>query len=197
MKAPCVMAIFLSVLSIAVPNANSETIEISGRSFAAIAYSPSTGKYGYSYNLTSRAAAEKAAIEKCPVADARIVTWVNRGFIALALGADKSCWGVGWSWGNGASNTKAKNYAVDDCKKRTTGVEVAIALSSDGQYVWDRLEHTIVIDKNGNVTDGHGTPLAPNASPATSASPADNRSQSTPLPRSSPSGTTANGFPNG
>ena len=187
-------AVAFFVLSAAFVAAEDKTIEISGRSFAAIAYSPSTGKYGYSYNLRSRAAAEQAALQKCEAADARIVTWVNKGFIALALGSDKSCWGVGWSWGSGASNTKAKDFALDDCKKRTSGVQVAIALSSDGQYIWDRLEHTIVIDKNGNIHDGHGKPLLPSPSPG---SPATDGQGRPPLPNPSPSGTTANGFPNG
>ena len=48
------------------------TIEISGNSFAAIAYSPATGKYGYVTDERSRAAAEKGALEKCGAEDVRI-----------------------------------------------------------------------------------------------------------------------------
>ena len=170
MKTICVATV-LALVSGALAFAEDHTIEISGRSYAAIAYSPATGKYGYSYNLRSRAAAEKVALEKCGAEDARIVTWVNKGFIALALGSDKSCWGVGWSYGNGSSNTAAKNYALDDCRKRATDAHIALALSSDGQYIWDVLEHTIILDKDGNIRDGHGnliTPTpAPGASPAT------------------------------
>src|SRR5947199_10838755 len=66
--------------------------------FAAIAYSPSTGKYGYSYNYASRSAAEKVALQHLPQPDARIVCWVQAGFCALALGDDKSEFGVGWSY---------------------------------------------------------------------------------------------------
>ena len=170
MKTVCVATV-LALVSGALACAEDHTIQISGHSYAAIAYSPATGKYGYSYDLRSRAAAEKVALEKCDAADARIVTWVNKGFIALALGSDKSCWGVGWSYGNGCSNTAAKDYALDDCKKRTSDVHIALALSSDGQYIWDALEHTIVIDKDGNIRDGRGnlitpTPV-PGASPAT------------------------------
>jgi hypothetical protein len=163
------LVILLIVVSAGLSLAQDKTITINGLSYAAIAYSPSTGKYGYSCNLRSRALAEKIALEKCDAEDARIVTWVNKGFVALAVGSDKSCWGVGWSYGNGASNTKAKDFALEDCKKRTTDVHIAIALSSDGQYIWDALEHTIVIDKDGNIHDGHGRPLFPSPSPSASA----------------------------
>jgi hypothetical protein len=44
---------------------------------------------------------------------------------------------VGWSYGSGSSNDTAKDYALDDCKTRTTGVYIAVCLSSDGQYIWD------------------------------------------------------------
>jgi hypothetical protein len=199
MKAPYVAAILIGIV-IAIANAgDNKTISISRGTYAAIAYSPATGKYGYSYNLHSRAAAEKAAMEKCPEADARVVTWVNRGFVALALGNDKSCWGVGWSYGNGASTAVAKDYALEDCKKRTSGAMIALVMASDGQHVWDRLDHEIVIDKDGNVTDGHGRSLLPSPSPgaSASASPAEDRAQPLVRPKPSPSGTTSNGFPNG
>jgi uncharacterized protein DUF4189 len=200
MKTPGVAIIFIGfAIAIAFAGEN-QTISISRGTYAAIAYSPSTGKYGYSYNLRSRAAAEKTALEKCPEADARIVTWVNRGFVALALGNDKSCWGVGWSYGNGASTAVAKDYALEDCKKRTSGAMIALVMASDGQHVWDRLDHEIVIDKNGNVTDGHGRSLLPSPSPgaSVSASPVNTDDRPQPArPRPAPSGTTANGFPNG
>lgn len=153
------------VLLVRVVGADDKTIHISGQSHAAIAYSPATGKFGYSYNLPSRRAAERMALQKCEADDARIVGWVSKGFLALALGSDKSCWGVGWSYGNGASNTAAKDYAMNDCKKRTTDVHIVIALSSDGQYVWDEEEHTIIIDKDGNIHDGKGRSLLPSPSP--------------------------------
>jgi len=84
------------------------SIEISHNSYAAIAYSPATGKYAYAYDYRGRAAAEKAALEKCGAEDATIACWVNHGFCALALGNDKSCWGAGWEYGNGANNQRAK-----------------------------------------------------------------------------------------
>lgn len=147
--------------------AGNQTIEINRYSFGAIAYSPSTGKFGYSYNYRNRATAEKVALQNCRAADARVVGWVNAGFLALALGSDKSCWGIGWSHGSGSSNTEAKDEALEDCRTQNcAGAHVALALSSDGQYVWDPLQHTVVIDKDGNVRDGYGNLITPTPSPA-------------------------------
>jgi hypothetical protein len=166
------LAIALVIVFVAfAPAQKNRTIEISGNSFAAIAYSPSTGKYAYACDLRSRKAAEKEAVEKCGAPDATVACWVNKGFCALALGEDKSCWGVGWSYGGGSSNDAAKDYALDDCRKRTTGVHIAVVLSSDGQYIWDRRDNMTVIDKNGNVFDGYGRPITPSPSPSGSASP--------------------------
>jgi hypothetical protein len=146
-----------------------QAIDVSSDSYAAIAYSPSTGKYAYSYDRRSRKAAEKEALEKCGAADATIACWVNRGFAALALGADKSCWGSGWKYGDGANSKQAENTALEDCRNRTTAVYVAVCLSSDGQYLWDHRDNTTVIDKNGNVFDGYGRPITPSPSPSASA----------------------------
>jgi hypothetical protein len=130
------------------------TLEISRSSYAAIAYSPATGKYGYAYDYRSRKAAEKAALEQCGADDARIACWVNFGFCALAVGDDKSCWGVGYKYGNGANNRKTGNEALENCKSRTIGAHVAVILSSDGQYIWDYKDHVTIIDKDGNVYRG-------------------------------------------
>ena len=149
------------------------TITISSDSYAAIAYSPTTGKYTYAYDLRSRSAAENAALEKCGE-DAHLACWVNRGFCALALGSDKSCWGIGYSYGNGANTDKAKNDALEDCRNRTSGAHIAVVLSSDGQHLWDEKDHTTIIDKNGNIYDGHGNRLTP--TPSAGASATDEKS---------------------
>ena len=163
---PIALAVVFAAIA---PAQKNRTIEISGNSFAAIAYSPSTGKYACAYDRRSRKVAEKEAVEKCGAPDATVACWVNKGFCALALGKDKSCWGVGWSYGGGSGNDAAKDYALDDCKARTTGVYIALCLSSDGQYVWDHRDNTTIIDKNGNIFDGYGRPITPSPSPSASA----------------------------
>jgi Domain of unknown function (DUF4189) len=159
--------------------ASAQAIDVSSDSYAAIAYSPSTGKIGYSYDRRSRAAAEDAALKDCGADDATIACWVNRGFCALALGNDKSCWGSGWRYGDGAKSEAAKQQALDDCRNRTTGAHVALVLSSDGQYKWDYRDNTTIIDKNGNVYDGYGRLIkpSPGASSSPSASPSNSDSK--------------------
>lgn len=110
---------------------------VDGDTYAAIAYSPSTGKFHYAYNLDSRAAAEKAALAGCTPSDARIVAWVNAGWCALALGDDHECWGVGWSYGDGATIKEAVDYALEECRSRTTNVELKLLVLSDGQLVYE------------------------------------------------------------
>jgi TPR repeat protein len=165
--------LILAVASFARTQEEHRTITIGRNSYAAIAYSPSTGKYAYSYDLRSRAAAEKAALEKCNVPDARVVCWVNRGWAALALGDDKSCWGVGWEYGGGANNLIARQRAIDNCKNRTTGVHCSVVLSSDGQSIDDYKDHITITDRNGNVYDGNGNPITPTPKPAATASGLD------------------------
>ena len=176
-RAPLSLVAVLVALSFStIPRTSGQdTVEINPHSFAAIAYSPGTGKYAYAYDHRSRKAAEKAALEKCGADDATIACWVNKGFCALALGDDKSCWGSGWNYGGGANNQRAKEKAMADCKERTTGAYIAVMLSSDGQYIWDRKDHVdvTVTDKNGNVyhngelvtPSSKATPAASNEDP--------------------------------
>lgn len=159
-----------SLLPPCVSAGENRSISISSDSFAAIAYSPATGKYGYAYDRRSRAAAEDGAMRDCGADDARIACWINKGFCALALGNEKSCWGVGWTYGNGANSDGARNYALEDCRNRTSGAHIALSLSSDGQYIWDQNEHTIVIDNKGNIYDGRGNRITPTPAPDASVS---------------------------
>src|SRR5207237_1928067 len=64
--------------------------------WAAIAYSPATGKFGASCNWTADINASRSARERCDAADARTVVMCNNGWCALALGEDREKWGVGW-----------------------------------------------------------------------------------------------------
>jgi hypothetical protein len=69
MKAAPLPAIVLvaaaSMFAALVRAQENRTITISSDSYAAIAYSPTTGKYTYAYDLRSRSAAENVALEKC------------------------------------------------------------------------------------------------------------------------------------
>src|ERR1051326_8067074 len=114
-----------------VPKARTDEVnEIDGDTYAAIAYAPSTGSIGYAYCCGSRSEAERKALRNCKGSDAQIVTWVNNGFCALAVG-DNGAWGYGFSWGDGASNAEAKTRALANCRKRGTGAKIKICICSE------------------------------------------------------------------
>ena len=82
--------------------------------YAAIAYSPSTGKYGYAYGKGSRAAAENAARAYARAGDARIAIWCKNAWCALALSNPSGAWGAAW----GNSKAEASNAALRNCPSR-------------------------------------------------------------------------------
>ena len=110
-------------------------IDIDDDSYAAVAFSPSTGEYAFSYDYGSRSSAQNAALKRLNKPDGKIVCWVNNGFCALALGDEVGSYGVGWRWGDGASTRGAAEGAVDECSKRTSGARVVLIISSDGQVI--------------------------------------------------------------
>jgi len=115
--------------------ARADGIEIDPDSFGAIAYSPSTGLHGYSYNYEDEESAQQAAVAACKAKDARAVCWVHDGFCALAVGDNKAVWGVGYRFGSGVTTVDTKNAALVDCGKKTTNAHILICISSDGQYI--------------------------------------------------------------
>ncbi len=100
-----------------------------GDRYAAVAYSPSTGKCGYAWNQASRRAAEAAAMSEVDARDAKIVGWVTKGWLVLVVGGDFS-YGVGWRFGSGAQLNTATKRALDECLKRTGTIRKIIRLGS-------------------------------------------------------------------
>lgn len=125
-----VLAMTLST-SFSMPGtAQSGTYTYSGNTYAAIAFSPATGKRACAYNYGSRASAERAALKTCGADDARIVTWANNGYCALALSDDNLYWGTGSSYGDGASNVEARNHALKQCRDRATSARIVLCVCS-------------------------------------------------------------------
>jgi hypothetical protein len=119
----------------AVSNPARAEVQIDFDTYAAVAYSPSTGKYGYAWNWRSRGKAEAVALANCKEADAKVVGWVKAGWLVLAV-SDDNAYGVGYSYGAGAGNTDAMRQARADCAKHTTSVnppKVKVCLCS-GNY---------------------------------------------------------------
>ena len=100
--------------------------------YAAIAYSPATGKYGYANDCYSREIAERTALRYCVADDARIVGWVCNGFVALAVGKVEAdgAWGTGISNDARASNTTAKSRALAACKQRDATAKIKLCVCS-------------------------------------------------------------------
>jgi Domain of unknown function (DUF4189) len=94
--------------------------------YAAIAFSPSTGRYGYTYGWLSSTNARRASREKCKAADAQVIVVVGNGYAALALGDDPSAYGYGY----GQTAADARRHALAECQKRTTNCYIAVCVHS-------------------------------------------------------------------
>ncbi len=114
------------------------TIHVDPGTYAAIAHSPSTGDYSFAFNCHNRFEAQALAKARCHQEDARIVAWTRHGFVALAVGEDKTQWGVAYSQGAGANSKEAKNLALEEINKRTCNGHVVLCVVTDGQYVYRR-----------------------------------------------------------
>lgn len=110
-------------------------VDIDFGRYAAVAYSSKTGKFGYAWDWGSRATAESVALMNCKADDAKVVGWVKGGWLVLAV-ADDNAYGVGYTFGEGASNADARQRAIKDCMKhsKSTGpIKIKVVLCS-GDY---------------------------------------------------------------
>jgi hypothetical protein len=98
--------------------------------WAAIAFSPATGKYGASCEWTSRDVAERAARDNCNAPDAQVVVLCCNGWCALALGNPTAegtwGWGVGW----GPDQETAERFALEGARERMSGAKVVYSINS-------------------------------------------------------------------
>jgi hypothetical protein len=98
--------------------------------YGAIAYSPATGNYGYSFQYDSQDAAERAALRKCAEDDAVLAGWVRDGWCALAVEPGSGT-AYGWAWADDADGAKARALAA--CRKRAAKCYVCVCVSSCGE----------------------------------------------------------------
>jgi Domain of unknown function (DUF4189) len=97
-----------------------------GDRYGAIAYSQSTGAYGYSYGWGNRATAENVALANCRGANPQVVAWARNGYCALALGDTVGSYG----WGYGATAAEARTHALLNARKFTTNCYIAVTVFS-------------------------------------------------------------------
>lgn len=95
--------------------------------YGAIAYSPSSGAYGYSYNYPSRYTAESRALNECAArgGGCRVMVWFRNACGALATGAGRA---YGWAWNTSRSAARAR--ALAECRARTSGCYIRVLVCS-------------------------------------------------------------------
>jgi hypothetical protein len=89
--------------------------------YGAIAYSFSTGRYGYSYDWPSRAEAENYARSQCGIGDCAVKVWFKNACGALAVGR-----GSAYGWGWAGSRGQAEGSALSECQARSAGCRVRV-----------------------------------------------------------------------
>ncbi|HEX8490220.1 MAG TPA: DUF4189 domain-containing protein [Chthoniobacterales bacterium] len=95
-------------------------------SYAAIAYSPTTLRWGYGNGYPTQAAAIARARAECGRADAR-TSWAKNAWIALAI-SDRSRGGYGMAWATTASG--ARSRALAECRRRNPDARVVVCVSA-------------------------------------------------------------------
>jgi uncharacterized caspase-like protein len=88
--------------------------------FGAIAYSPSTGAHGWSYDYATREEAERIALANCAqhARDCLVPIWFQNACGALAVGP--SGYGSGWA----INQTLAESYALGICSQYSANCSV-------------------------------------------------------------------------
>lgn len=114
------LAVIACILSTAV------SVEAGPTRYAAIAYSPSTGLYGYGNGFSTKADAIERALQECGGRDAR-TNWCRNAWIALAI-SDSSPGGYGWAWATSAAG--ARRAARAKCLEENDDARVVLCVSA-------------------------------------------------------------------
>ncbi|MFO0846275.1 MAG: DUF4189 domain-containing protein [Gemmataceae bacterium] len=93
---------------------------------AAIAYSESTGKWGYKYDHSIADFSRRGAVKNANAKDAKVVVVGVNMWCALALGDDKTVYGVG----TGGSAEIASRLALRAARRGTNNCHVAVCVHS-------------------------------------------------------------------
>ncbi|MEW6533957.1 MAG: DUF4189 domain-containing protein [Thermodesulfobacteriota bacterium] len=93
---------------------------VSADNYGAIAYSSSTGRYGYSYDYGSRGDAESAAVTNCARSDCQVKVWFRNSCGALAR-AGNGALGYGFGF---ADRSGAESRALAECGARGSSCRI-------------------------------------------------------------------------
>lgn len=91
--------------------------------YAAIAYSKSTGKWGYGHGFSSLTGAKQEALRRCGTSDAGILCWAQNGYsCALAVGPNSH----GWAYASTAR--AARTTALANANRIAPGAQVVMCV---------------------------------------------------------------------
>ena len=122
-----IVALLVAVLTLSPALVNHAQAQTFAYYYAAIAYSPSTGQYGYSYAQPSLDAASSVALSRCNASDARIMTWSRNGWCSLALShQNRNAYGIGYS----PNATMAMGYALNGVSSISGDGYIAVIVNS-------------------------------------------------------------------
>jgi hypothetical protein len=96
------------------------------RNWGSIAYSQSTGAYGFA--RAGGRTANNLALNNCRAADAQVIAVEYDCWMALALGDDMSVYG----WGHAGNRIDAEKNALAECAKRTRNAKIAFSFTTNG-----------------------------------------------------------------
>ena len=94
--------------------------------YSAIAYSQSTGKWGYAWGQESRAKAEKEAMRHCEAPDAKAMCWAKGGWYCALADGPKS---YGAASAETAAEAKAK--ALKFANDVAPGAKIVLCFGGD------------------------------------------------------------------
>lgn len=96
--------------------------------FGALAYSSSTGSFGWSTGFNTRRAAEREALGNCgdQANDCEIATYFQNACGSIAAGSNGG-WGADWADHMGEAERKAMRI----CRKNDTGCSIVVTKCAD------------------------------------------------------------------
>jgi len=116
--------ILLIIMAVAL--AAGPALQAAEETYAAIAYSPSTNRWGYGNGYPTKSEAIARALRECGENDAK-TNWCKNSWIALAL-SNKSPGGWGSAWGE--TKAAARSAAIKECRSRNPDAHVVLCIPS-------------------------------------------------------------------
>ena len=114
------------LLIVALTFASAVALEAAPDRYAALAFSKSTGRWGYGNGYATKEAAINRALLECGRRDA-VTKWAKNAWIALAV-SDRKPGGYGWAWATTAARARAR--ARQECIAHNGDGRVVFAVSA-------------------------------------------------------------------